>query len=277
MKRGCSLLMLLFLLASCLNLSPEQRRDNADQLAASSGWQRVRLPAGRFVLVGYLPKNIPTNDETLTIYLEGDGLAWINSSLASPDPTPMTPLGLTLALRHPKGAAAYLARPCQYVKGEDAQGCSTRYWTSLRFAPEVVESTSQAIDLLKQQFHAKQLVLVGYSGGGTVASLVAAHRHDVALLVTVAGNLDHQVWTEQHHASPLTGSLNPADAWPQLLDVLQLHFVGGKDQIIGREIAESFASHFPAERRPEIRVIPDFDHTCCWAEQWTELFKPYAR
>lgn len=280
MKIGPSLLLLLTLLpglAGCLNLSPELRRDNADRLAADSGWQRVRLPAGRFVLAGYIPKDIPANGTTLTIYLEGDGLAWITGSLVSLDPTPIQPVGLALALRHPQGAAAYLARPCQYVEGSDAQGCSIEYWTSRRFAPEVVESTSQTIDLLKEQFQANQLVLVGYSGGGAVAALVAARRHDVVFLVTVAGNLDHQKWTEQHHATPLTGSLNPADAWEQLRDVPQLHFVGGKDQIVGREVAESFAHHFPAERRPEIRMIPDFDHTCCWAEQWPELFKPYAR
>lgn len=280
MKRFPPLFLLLFLLpglGGCLNLSPELRRDNAEHMAAASEWQRVRLPAGRFVLAGYIPGNIPADNATLTIYIEGDGLAWINASLVSLDPTPLKPVGLAMALRHPKGAAAYLARPCQYVAGVDAQGCSTQYWTTLRFAPEVVESTSQAVDLLKQQFQAKQLVLVGYSGGGAVAALVAARRHDVALLVTVAGNLDHQTWTKQHHATPLTGSLNPTEVWEQLRDIPQLHFVGGKDEIVGREVAEAFARHFPADRRPEIRVIPDFDHTCCWAEQWPELFKPYAR
>ena len=272
--------MLLFLLpglGGCLNLSPELRRDNAEQMAAASEWERVRLPAGRFVLAGYIPRNIPANNTILTIYLEGDGLAWINASLISLDPTPIKPVGLAMALRHPKGAVAYLARPCQYVEGADTQGCSTQYWTNLRFAPEVVESANQAIDLLKQQFQATQLVLVGYSGGGAVAALVAARRHDVALLVTVAGNLDHRVWTGLHHATPLTGSLNPADAWPELQEIPQLHFVGGKDRIIPPEVAKSFVTHFPADRRPEIRVIPDFDHTCCWAEQWPELFKPSAR
>lgn len=280
MKRRCSLLLLLLLLpglAGCLSLSPGLRRDNAEQMAAASEWKQVRLPAGRFVLAGYLPKTIPANTTTLTIYIEGDGLAWINPSLVSPDPTPINPVGLALALRHPRGAAAYLARPCQYVAGPDTQGCSTQYWTNLRFSPEVVDSADQAIDLLKEQFQATQLVLVGYSGGGAVAALVAARRHDVALLVTVAGNLDHQPWTEQHHTTPLTGSLNPADAWEQLRDLPQLHFIGGKDEIVGREVAEAFARHFPADRRPEIRVVPDFDHTCCWAEQWPELFKPYAR
>lgn len=280
MKRGCSLLMLLFLLAGlagCLNLSPKLRRDNAEQLAAASGWQRVRLPAGRFVLAGYIPKKIPADNTTLTIYIEGDGLAWINGSTISLDPTPLTPMALELALRHPKGAAAYLARPCQYVEGEDARGCSVEYWTDKRFAPEVVTSAGQAIDLLKRKFQAKQLVLVGYSGGGAVAALVAARRRDVALLVTVAGNLDHRIWTKLHHVTPLTGSLNPADAWEGLQEVRQLHFVGGKDKIVPPEVAESFADRFPANRRPEIRLIPDFDHTCCWAKQWPALFAPYAR
>jgi dienelactone hydrolase len=280
MKKGWLLLLLLFLppgLAGCLALSPEVRRSNAGQMAAASEWGQLRLPAGRFVLAGYLPKTIPANNTTLTIYIEGDGLAWINPSLVSPDPTPVTPVGLALALRHPRGAAAYLARPCQYVEGDDTQGCSTRYWTNLRFSPEVVDSANQAIGLLKEQFQATQLVLVGYSGGGAVAALVAARRHDVALLVTVAGNLDHQAWTTQHHATPLTGSLNPADAWPQLLEIPQIHFAGGKDQVVGPEVAESFANHFPADRRPEIRVIPGFNHTCCWAEQWPKLFNASGR
>jgi dienelactone hydrolase len=280
MKKGWLLLLLLSLLpglAGCLALSPEVRRSNAGQMAAASEWKQVRLPAGRFVLAGYLPKTIPANTTTLTIYIEGDGLAWINPSFVSPDPTPIKPVGLALALRHPRGAAAYLARPCQYVAGPDTQGCSARYWTNLRFAPEVVDSADQAIDLLKERFQATQLVLVGYSGGGAVAALIAARRHDVALLVTVAGNLAPQTWTAQHHATPLTGSLNPADAWGQLLEIPQVHFVGGKDRVVGPEVAESFANHFPADRRPEIRMIPDFDHTCCWAEQWPELFTPYAR
>jgi len=274
---GRALLLLLSLLsglAGCVNLSPDLRRDHADQLAAASGWQRVRLPAGSFVLAGYLPQTIPADNQTLTVYIEGDGLAWITASLVSLDPTPLQPIGLALALRHPQGAAAYLARPCQYVEGVETRGCSAEYWTSKRFAPEVVAATSQAIDTLKQRFQAQQLVLVGYSGGGALAALVAAHRQDVKLLVTVAGNLDHRAWTEQHHATPLTGSLNPADAWQELLNVPQIHFVGGKDQVVGREVAAAYASRFPADRRPKIQVVPEFDHTCCWAEQWPDLFRP---
>ena len=55
---------------------------------------------------------------------------------------------------------------------------------------KVVRVSKQAIDTLKQQFQSEEIVLVGYSGGGAIAALVAARRADVADLISVAGNLD---------------------------------------------------------------------------------------
>ncbi len=280
MKRGRLLLLLgclLLAVTGCVVLSPEQRRENARQLAATAGWQEIRLPTDAFVLAGFVPQPVGRNNKTLTIYIEGDGLAWLNGSTISPDPTPIHPIALQLALRQAQGAVAYLARPCQYVGNEERRGCSRRYWTDRRFAPEVIKAANQAIDLLKERFGAQQLVLVGYSGGGAVAALAAARRHDVALLVTVAGNLDHQQWTKQHQASPLTGSLNPADAWHDLQGVPQLHFVGGRDTVVGRGVAEAFAARFPPDRRPEIRLLPDADHVAGWVEQWPALSAEWAK
>lgn len=269
--RTCLLLtLLLALLTACANLAPQQRRQHADALAAAHGWQKLRLPAGPFILTGYAPADAAPA-ATLTVYIEGDGLAWLTRAQASDDPTPRRPLGLELALRHPLGAAAYLARPCQYVAEADWPGCEAAYWTSRRFAPEVVEASSRAIDLLKQQAGAQRLVLVGYSGGGAVAALVAARRSDVVQLVTVAGNLDHRAWTALHHVPPLAGSLNPAEEWEALQAVPQLHFVGGKDKNMRAEIVRAYADRFPPARRPAMRVMQGFDHVCCWVEQWPEL------
>ena len=118
--RGFSYLLVLAL-ASCAYQasSPQSRRDSADGLATASGWQQLRLPTETFVLTAYVPAQI-TPDRNLAIYIEGDGLAWTSKSRLSSDPTPQDPVGLKLALRHPRGAAAYLARPCQYVMGADA-------------------------------------------------------------------------------------------------------------------------------------------------------------
>ncbi|MBI3903490.1 MAG: alpha/beta hydrolase [Nitrosomonadales bacterium] len=267
------LCVLLSLLATaCVDIpSPQARSQAAERLAAASNWQRLRLPTSQFVLAAYAPLNIPATD-TLTIYIEGDGLAWITPSLVSPDPTPVKPIALELALRQPQGAAAYLARPCQFVEAADAHGCAEKYWTTQRFSGEMVDAAGQAIAKLKRRFHARELVLVGYSGGGAIAALVAARRKDVSLLVTVAGNLDHRAWTQRHHISPLDGSLNPADEWKALLGVPQIHLVGGRDTVIDRSDTASYQSRFPENRRPAMQVIEDFDHACCWVERWPELY-----
>jgi hypothetical protein len=265
--------LLCLALAGCVNLSPEARGQHADRLAAAAGWQPTRLPTDTFTLAAYVPPSVRSGD-TLTIYIEGDGLAWISRSQVSLNPTPMRAIGLEMALRHANGTAAYLARPCQYVDGADARNCSATYWTDHRFAPEVVTATSQAVDQLKQRFGVKNVVLVGYSGGGAVAALVAAHRSDITRLVTVAGNLDHQAWTRHHQASPLKGSLNPADEWQALAGIPQIHFVGGADRVITRETVSSYLAHFPVDRRPEMRVIEGFDHACCWAEKWPAIAGP---
>jgi dienelactone hydrolase len=275
MSRNYLVLLLgLFALVACINTTPQERRQHADTLAAAHGWQAMRLPTEKFVLAAYVPESVSRAD-VLTVYIEGDGLAWLSRSRVSADPTPRNPVGLELALRHRFGVAVYLARPCQYVEIDDAKNCGKLYWTGSRFAPEVIAASDQAVSALKQRFGANKLVLVGYSGGGAVAALVAARRHDVARLITVAGNLDHREWTERNHVSPLDGSLNPADEWHSLADVPQLHFVGGSDTVISVADVESYASRFPADHRPEVVIVPDFSHACCWVEKWGTLLSEH--
>lgn len=251
--------------------SLEERRSFADELAGQHGWQRILIQSGKFDLVAYVP-SVQNPGQRLTIYIEGDGLAWIGRTQPSFDPTPRDPLALRLALAHQDGNAAYLGRPCQYTDAE-LYGCSRLYWTEMRFAPEVISATTQAIDTLKQRFGASRLILVGYSGGGAVAALVAARRKDIERLVTVAGNLDHRAWTSFHHISPLTGSLNPADEVDTLRNISQRHFAGGGDVNITPEIIQGFANRFPHRHRPMVTVIPEFDHHCCWAERWTAIWR----
>ena len=264
---------LIILLAGCA-FSPfnslEQRRAQASKLATDVGWQRFTLDAGVFALAAFIPANL-IHADTLTIYIEGDGRAWINSTWASFDPTPRDPLALRLALRDPSGNAVYLARPCQFVINENRRNCEAKYWTSHRFAPEVIESGNQAVNILKARYGADKIMLVGYSGGGAVAALIAARRDDVALLVTVAGNLDHVFWTASHGISPLSGSLNPADAAKNLQQVPQRHYVGARDVIIDERVARAYAARFETNNAPSIIVIPEFDHHCCWIDIWPDL------
>lgn len=266
------LIVVLLALVGCADLSPQSRWRHADQQADNAGWQKLRIPTDTFILSAYAPQNTPQSD-SLTVYIEGDGLAWLSRSQASDDPTPRNPIGLKLALRHPQGTAVYLARPCQYVALNDAMNCHRKYWTNGRFAPEVIEASSQAISKLKQRFGATKLVLVGYSGGGAVAALVAVRRNDIVQLVTVAGNLDHRVWTAMHHVDELDHSLNPADDWQSLTNIPQQHFIGERDEVVSHEVTDSYTTHFPLLQRPKVIKMSKFDHMCCWVEQWGSIWK----
>lgn len=276
MRPSLLFLCLAWLLSACSALpTPDERRAHADVLAASHDWRAEFLGAGQFELLAYLPQNIKRQG-ALTIYLEGDGFAWMDASTPSPDPTPRDPLALRLALQQPEGNAAYLGRPCQYVDAQPGV-CPERYWTEARFAPEVLAASNLAIDTLKARFGAQRLTLVGYSGGGAIAALVAARRDDVERLVTVAGNLDHRAWTSHHRVTPLHASLNPADETVRLQGLRQTHFVGAADRIVPVALATAFAARFPAAQRPSVRVLADFDHQCCWARAWPALWRDVAR
>jgi hypothetical protein len=269
-------LLLMLLVGACTSIpSQKERNQTALHIANQHGWEKLPINTDQFVLQSFLP-SIPNKVDTLTIYLEGDGLAWIKSTIPSVNPTPNNPLALKLAVLDVK-PAAYLARPCQYVTENQSKNCTQKYWTSHRFSSEVIESTDQAIGQIKQKFGAQKLILVGYSGGGAVAALVAAKRDDVIKLVTVAGNLDHVCWTNQRHLLPLSGSLNPVDAWMDLQKIPQQHYVGGRDSIIDESIIRSYARQFKISDNLNISVLPNFDHHCCWESIWPDLVDSHFR
>ncbi|MBT8438098.1 MAG: alpha/beta hydrolase, partial [Gammaproteobacteria bacterium] len=170
--------------------------------------------------------------------------------------------------------SVYLARPCQYVM--PATGCSMKYWTSHRYAEEVVVATSEAISQIKKRHGVQKLELFGYSGGAAIAALVAARRDDVTRLITVAGNMDHEYWTAYHNVSPLSGSLNAADYAGQLQMIHQIHLVGDEDVNVPLEVINAYLNRIDRTGKVSVHEIPDYDHECCWAENWNRLLKIYV-
>lgn len=263
-------LALLTLAAGCATPpSPTERARTADTLAAAHGWQAHDLDTGRFQLRAYLPA-VSTSDQ-LVVYLEGDGLAWLTPTRPSGDPTPIQPLALQLALAQPGGTAAYLARPCQYLATQ--RNCAQRYWTDARFTAEVVDSLNQAIEQLKTRYAARDLVLVGYSGGGTLALLLAARRTDVERIVTVAGNLDPAAWVDFHHLRPLRQSLNPVQQRAALARIPQQHLSGERDQVVPTALTLRFDEAYPAGTASSVLRFADYDHQCCWARDWPQIWR----
>jgi hypothetical protein len=265
MKRLIVLLALVFL-GGCAAQSQK-----AETLAHNSGWTWSYIPSGDFDLAAAWPPE--RHGDLLWVYLEGDGRAYLNPATPSTDPTPTDPVALRLALVHPERseAVAYLARPCQFAAPGSAPNCEPRYWTGARYAPEIVESVSKAVDVLKENSAAKKIVLVGYSGGGALAVLLAAQRNDIAEIVTVAANLDLAYWTRRDGLTPLSGSLDPADVAAKVANIPQLHFSGERDDVAGPDVVGSFVSKSPPGAPIDVIEVPKFTHACCWVENWLEL------
>ncbi|PKO43903.1 MAG: alpha/beta hydrolase [Betaproteobacteria bacterium HGW-Betaproteobacteria-22] len=264
------LLFLTLCLTACVQVpNVSERIDFASSIATQKGWKSENIETDLFTLRAYLPQTLKKT-ETLNVYIEGDGLAWVSSSTPSFDPTPINPLALKLAMLD-TGASVYLARPCQFTGAEQQHGCAQKYWTSHRFSPEVIGASNDAVSQLKLRFSANKVRLIGYSGGGAVAALIAARRDDVTKLITIAGNLDHQAWTAHHSISPLSNSLNPADYREALAGVRQVHFVGEDDKVIPPFIANNFVASLPKTSDASVIVVPKQSHSCCWENRWSVL------
>lgn len=271
MKTSTALFSLI-LLSACASPRKEVGRHEA----LASGWTWEVLSAGSFDLAAAAPMG--RSGEVLTVCLEGDGLAYVHPNQPAMDPTPSDPVALRVALADPaSGPVAWIGRPCQYTMPEHGRSCRVEYWTTARYAPEVVDNLGDAIDILKRRSGAKRLVLIGYSGGGALVVLLAARRNDVMAVITVAANLDLGYWTKRDGLTPLSGSLDPADAASSLGKLPQIHFTGGQDKAVGTDVARSFMTRLPPGAPARLVEIPDYTHTCCWARDWPKLVTEVER
>jgi hypothetical protein len=207
----------------------------------------------------------PGSQAILHVYLEGDGAAWWAQRLPPVDPTPRTSVALPLALEDPHASVAYLARPCQFLPASPRPVCPVQWWTGERWGEAAISLTHQALDRLRQDSGARELVLVGHSGGGTLALLAAARRTDVRCVVTIASPLDLQAWTEGQGMSLLSGSLNPADL-PVLAGSFQERHLQGDEDLV---VPASSIGRYVGRVRPEhVLRVPMQGHSQGWVQRW---------
>lgn len=277
MKKNFSLILLgcAFIaaaLSACMTSSIQMRQEVARRIASPSWMVERTIPAGQFSLLAY--ERMHERNAPATIYIEGDGLAWLSKTEKSLDPTPKNPIALHLASRDKAENVGYLARPCQYTGVTSDEGsCSHKYWGLHKFAPEVILAYDQALDEIKRRYNIEGFNLVGYSGGGTVAALLAAERDDILSLRTVAGNLDHDAHSAHHGVTPLSGSLNPVDYAAALSAVPQVHYVGALDEVVPRRVLESYLAKLASDRCVVVKEVGDADHEAGWVNQWPDLLQ----
>lgn len=270
-KNGLVVLLVILLLG-CASRDPDPYRA-LDRLASAHGFSKRYLDSGTFQLLSL--QRVTALGQPVNIYLEGDGAAWRTRSQLAVDPTPHQQLVMELAALDPAANVVYLARPCQYVIREGlGRGCEPTFWSSARFGETMVEAVNRSIDLIRDTTKTSHLNLIGYSGGGALAVLVAARRDDVVSLRTIAGNLDHQAFTNYHHVTSLTGSLDLSRVAGIVEQIPQIHFTGQEDEIIPTMIAENFlAQQDQATSCAELVQVERVGHHAGWTAAWPELLK----
>ena len=260
-------LLLLFCLFMAGGCATPQRPVLAD--APESGFSRIHLEGNPYTFAGQI-KMPASSAEALVVYIEGDGHVVDASGRISTDPTPHFPVGWLLARQDPAPAVLYLARLGQY-NAAFARVEYRQYWTEKRFAPEIIQAMSLAIDAARQKTGATKLHLVGFSGGGAVAALLAAQRNDVVSLMTVAGLMDHAWWTNEKGYPPLTGSLNPANVAGKLAHLPQIHFYGTNDSLIPQAVSSRFLGLAPFSNASQAGVAAS--HNKGWEQAWPVLLQ----
>ncbi len=254
--------LLLLCLNGCTAPNLEARQEAAATIVPAN-YEALTLVTRDFDLRSYTPKDRVRNGE-LRVFIEGDGYAWERRNRPSSDPTPITQTVLALATTSVQSNVVYLARPCQFV-GPTSRNCHENLWTGERYSEPVVASLNQAIDHLMAEYEATRLILVGYSGGGTIAALLAARRSDISGLVTLAAPLDITAFTDFHGVTPMTGSLNPVDHAHALSHIPQTHLIGEDDEIVPLALTRTYQNALSSTLCVRIMTV-QANHWSGWTE-----------
>ena len=247
----------------CSNkLTPKVRQQQAEHFAIIGNLVHERITTNNFLLTTYQRFDYKDKSKQLVVYIEGDGMAWISRDQLSNNPTPIRPVALELASLDKDANILYIARPCQYLWPKSMSNCSSDYWNDKRGSEEVISAINQVISIIKAREGFLSIKLIGYSGGGGIAAIITDRRDDVEKLITIAGNLNYDLFTKIHKLMPMSGSIDPINIAKQIASIPQIHYVGGADKIVSEQIARSFSD--------KVVVVKGVTHAS-WAETWREI------
>lgn len=265
-----SICFMILVLSGC-GASISSRNNLADKITAHDTLSRQQIYAAPFYVTAYM--SAYPSAKIGRVYIEGDGLAWISKTRPSLNPTPIDPYALRLAEvdNNRNVDRVYLARPCQYTGWDGKGACPMKYWTTHRYAPEVVDAYARLLRSLVLNRGWDGVELVGYSGGGTLALLLARSNRDVMSVRTVAGNVDIDAHSRFHGVDLMPNSINPAKYATELRAVPQLHFVGGQDKVVPMDVVESYHLQMGAQSCSRANLISGLSHEKGWIEHWPDL------
>lgn len=270
MKKIFLILTLCLFLSGCIGTSPDGRHALAVSIAG--GMTEKYVEATPFRLTSW--QKISSVAGSATIYIEGDGLAWVTRNKISNNPTPTNPVALKLAAADSAASnIIYLARPCQYSGRLDNSLCDETFWTRGKTSNDVVQAYIKALDVLKQVHGFSGFHLVGYSGGAAIAVLVAGQRDDVLSIRTVAGNISYQAFDALHQTTPASESIDPMTGANAVMNIPQLHFIGADDDIVTPALYDAWKAASAEKDCLTSALVPDTGHEKGWERAWPELLR----
>lgn len=237
-----------------------------DEMAEELGLTRAVISTSGFNMVIY-KNQLLYPSKRVHIYLDGDGSPWRRGgTVINEDPTPRQHLVLQL-MALDSAPAVLIGRPCYHGLNRDVH-CRPLLWTHERYSEKVVSAISESLEVLLKENNISQVVLIGYSGGGTLAQLLAERIRQTCAVLTLAGNLDIAAWTQLHGYASLKGSMNPAQRPSLPKHILQLHYAGSSDRNIPPFLVKNYIS---GKEWGEIRILAGVDHYNGWLAHWTDI------
>lgn len=282
MKTILSFFAATLFLTGCYTTTDYIQNETVERIAAPMFMNHDTIKTDPFHLTSYT--RVYQSNGSAVIYIEGEGHHYGRRNVGAPhDPTPVYPMALHLAAHDLTPNVVYLARPCQYSGDETQVACpdrykkynpeQPRYANEDRFSPVVIASYMQALDILKRKHGFTGYHLVGYSGGGTIATYLASMRDDVHSLRTVAGILDTDRFAADQERLTLTDPVNPVEIAPEIKDIPQQHFVGEWDDIITRDYYDSFANAMGLSECRRGTYVFEATHDQGWVNIWPHMLK----
>jgi hypothetical protein len=189
-----SLSFCISLLTACSHTTPAHQ---FNLYAKQLGFERHSILGKPFQHTLYSPlvrAKTKIRANTLHVYIDGDGSPFLQHRYPTVDPTPQRTILLDLMRKDPQ-QSIYLGRPCYHQQATPkspvtdplCHRANHRYWTNERYAKVIVESLFVALKRYVQRHYAADdslsIVLIGFSGGGTLSMLLAPYVSDLSQLL----------------------------------------------------------------------------------------------
>ena len=264
LSRVFHLLLISFLLVSCVLQGSKSSVFIASHFFAD--FEKKLVQSGDFIITTY--QKITDPDADYVFYIEGDGYIAGRYGLSA-NPTPRSDSLLRLVAQDKRPNVVYIARLCQYTPMHLNSKCSPKYWSDSRLSLETVNVLSGVID---QVNNGRPFSVIGYSGGGGIAVLIAAQHSSVKDIITIAGNLDIDAFTRHHHSPTMFNSLNPIDYVNKVRHIPQIHLSGGLDHVVPGFITEHYV-RIADSPCVSMQRLDGAGHSDGWEGFWLEFDK----